>query len=282
MSSIAKHLVILLFSLLLLGGCSSSAPKEPPSQIAAFEYRSTAPESQVSPIRLAAIQETAASLGAQGGLAWASQQINNMLSRNERELNESFNFRQLLLDNNVLPPVLTQGDRTLHIDNPDALRLADKVYKIETPPRFVTAPPTWRQYLWMTYQRPERPNASLIPKNDEEREVWNRYVAIGWKEGVQQADQIFTANLGRLKRDYNGMITYRVLLAQNMVTPPFVAKSDLGITGDEHEMRVNDQVLRITSTSKLIPNSKEWRSVITPGTEGAIRKQGTEGTEELE
>lgn len=233
-------------------------------------------------IRLVALQQTAVSLGAQSALAWTSKGINVALEREEKNLNRAFNFRGLLLNHSVLPPVLTEGRDALNLDAPTTLRLADKVYKLESPPRFVTAPPTWREYVWMTYAAPERPNASLMPRDKEEQKAWDKSYEQGWKDGVLQANQIFSENMGRLKRDYAGMILYRKLLAQNMVTAPFVAKSDLGVTGDANELRINDQVLRITSTSKLVPNSKKWRSVVVPGTEGAIRKQGTEGTETVE
>jgi len=146
----------------------------------------------------------------------------------------------------------------------------------------VTAPPTWRDYLWMNYSPPDRPNASLLPRDQEEQKVWDQAYEQGWKDGVVQANQIFSENMGRLKRDYNGMILYRKLLAQKMVTPPFVAKSELGVTGDVNEVRVNDQVLRITATSELVPNSKRWKSIVVPGVTSAIKEQGTEGSETLE
>lgn len=236
----------------------------------------------VPKVRLAALEETATSFGAQSGLAMASRNINKSLEDDERRLNEVFNFRALLLNDNVLPPVLSQGDDAVNVDSPDALRLADKVYKIESPPRFVSAAPTWREYLWMNYPLPEKPNSTLLPRNSEENDVWDKFYKQGWRDGVLQANQIFSENMGRLKRDYAGMILYRTLLNQHIVTAPFVAKSDLGVTGDANQIRINDQVLRITSTSKLVKDSKVWKPVIVPGVDGAIRKQGSDGTETVE
>lgn len=270
---------VIALSLSLIA-CTHKLP--PPSDINGFPPSAIEANAKISRIRVAALQETATSLGAQSGLAWTSKQINQKLEADTRNLDQIFNFRSLLLNNNVQPPVLVEGRKTLVIDDPDTLRLADKVYEIINPPRFVTAPANWRDYLTMHYEIPEKPTAAFLPRNAEEREVWNEFVLQGWKDGISQANGIFTANMGRLKRDYNGMITYRVLLAQRMVTPPFVASTNLGVTGDENKIRINDQILRITSTSRLIPNSKHWRAVIVPGTEGAIRKQGIEGTENLE
>lgn len=261
------RVVLMIAVCMAISSCATKDKTQPASVIPAFGDSTVS--SNISEIRYAALKETATSLGAQGGLAWRSKQINNLLETNDQNLNRIFNFRALLLSNNVIPPVLAEGENNLNLDDPDALRLADRVYKIVSPPRFVTAPPTWRDYLWMNFKAPDKPDVSLLPKNAEERNIWNQYVTIGWSEGTQQANQIFSANLGRLKRDYQGMIIYRILLAQNMVTAPFVAKTDLGITGNANEMRINDQVLRITATSKLQTNAKVWKPALVTSRPGA-------------
>ncbi|MFT3742022.1 MAG: type IV secretion system DotC family protein [Gammaproteobacteria bacterium] len=272
-----KISVLLLAILMVVSGCAKKQP--PPSDINGYPVDES--NGELSHLRCDAMRDTATTLAAQSALAWSSEHINKMLEQNERALDATFNFRALLLEHDVLPPVLTTGRDPLNLDNPETIRLADQVYKIESPPRFVTAPPTWRDYLLMDYKPPEKPSNALLPRTDEERKIWNDAVAVGWKNGIDQANQIFSANMGRLKRDLNGMVLYRVLLAQKMVTPPYVAKTDLGVTGDDNQIRINDQVLRITATSRLVPDSKQWRAIVLPGTEGAIREQGTEGTKTL-
>ena len=49
----------------------------------------------------------------------------------------------------------------------------------------------------------------------------------------------------------------------NMVSPPFVSHTDLGVTGDENEIHIDDRVLRITALPGLNTNSKEWRAPVT-------------------
>lgn len=252
-------------TILAISGCTP--PKHKDYSVIPALPNTTASNAQ-NAIRLTAVRETALSVGAQGGLAWRANQINTMLGKEKDSLNQIFNFGPLILNHNVLPPVLVQGDTTLNLADPDTLRLADRVYKIEHPPRFITATPTWRDYLWLNYNPPDPPNSVLLPKTDQERAVWNQCVQKGWRAGVRQANQIFSINLGRLKRDYNGMILYRELLAQNMVTPPYVGKVNLGVTGGGNIMRINDRVLRITAISKLNPNAKSWKAVITPGYPG--------------
>ena len=253
----------LLFILLLLASCASEEKQPEPAIIKAFENQTDVAAAKINNIRRTALIDTATSLGAQAGLAWRSQQINKDLRANQKKLNRIFNFRAMMLKDNVLPPVLVEGKNSLNLAGNITLRLADRVYKIVSPPRFVTAPLNWREYLWMNFKKPERPNSILLPENEAERVVWNEYLTVGWQEGIKQSNQIFAVNLGRLKRDYNGMILYRILLAQNMVTAPFVAQTNLGVTGNANQMRINDQVLRITAISKLQTNANVWRPALT-------------------
>ncbi len=218
----------------------------------------------INPIRLSELHETATTLGARGALAWRSHQINQSLTRSARYLDQVFNFNQLLLNHNVLPPIVTQSQANLTLDNDDTIRSADKTYKITQPARFVTVPPTWRTYLWMNFKKPNLPSTTLLPTNREEAEVWNIYLKMGWQKGLEQANQIFEANLSILKRNYLGMILYRRLLAQGVITHPVVAKANLGITGNAKEIRINDEVMRITAHSALQPHG-HWKPVLTKG-----------------
>lgn len=214
--------------------------------------------SGISSIRLQALQETAMSIGAQGGLAWRAKQINCTLDRNSQNLDEVFDFNLMLLPHNILPPVLVEGRGLLDLDDNQTIRISDRTYQILSQARFVTTAPNWRDYLWQSYETPQIPFGSLLPQNCAEKEVWKTYSALGWAQGITQANQIYGTSLNRLKRDFTGMIRYRVLLSQNMVSAPFVSHVDLGITGSCSDMRINDQVLRITALPCLQTNSRCW------------------------
>ncbi len=216
----------------------------------------------LSGIREMALEETGLSLGARAGLAKRSKEINAELQENSKNLDHTFNFQLLVLDHNVLPPVLLEGHNTLNLDSPDAIRISDRDYQIEQQARFVTAPPHWRDYLYLDYHEPELPYRTMLPKNLKEREVWRIAVKKGWHQGIKQANQIFTENLARLTKDYRGMVLYRKLLAQHMVSPPYVAKTELGVTGDGNHMSVNDQVLRIAAMPSLNMRSQTWRPAV--------------------
>ncbi|MDR3442868.1 MAG: type IV secretion system DotC family protein [Legionella sp.] len=213
-------------------------------------------------IRQMALRETALSLGAQAGLAWRAKAIDEELAKQTRTLDTIYDFNSLTLEHNILPPVLLEGRNTLNLADDQNIRISDRTYKVSKQAHFVTTPPTWRQYLWLDYVKPEYPNHTLLPKTKVEKKVWCMYTARGWKNGIDQANTILEDNIARIKEDFGGMILYRKLLAMNMVSPPFVSHTDLGVTGDATEIHIDDRVLRITALPALNINSKEWRAAV--------------------
>lgn len=217
---------------------------------------------QLSNLRVKVLRDSAMSIGAQGGLAWASEQINNRMTQDSKYLDSIFNFYSMVLSHGVIPPVLVEGDFSLNLADPNTIRVADRTYKIVKQARFATTPPNWREYLWLTYAKPELPDKSLLPRDDYEQDIWKRGIRAGWEKGISQSYSIFQQNLATLKRDFRGMVLYRKLLQEKMISPPFVARTELGVTGNGSDMRINDQVLRIVELPQLQTNSKGWRAVV--------------------
>jgi defect in organelle trafficking protein DotC len=218
---------------------------------------------QISQIRLTAIEGAASSLGARGALAWRSEQINTTLTRQESFLDSIFNFNALMLPHNVVPPVLVEGNNQYSQDDPNTVRMSSKTYKILKPAHFATTPPTWRTYLSMPYKKPNLPDRAVLPVTADEITIWNKLYVAGWNSGLSQANMIFNSNLNRLKRDYNGIILYRKLYTQKMISSPYVSEAKLGITGDKDAIKINDRVLRITNASMIQTNSSKWQPIIT-------------------
>lgn len=218
--------------------------------------------SGLSGLRVKSLKDSAMSIGAQGGLAWASEQMNVKMNEDSKYLDSIFNFDSMVLSHGVMPPVLEEGDNSLNLADPNTIRVADRTYKIVQQARFATTPPNWREYLFLAYSKPLLPDKTLLPKNNEEQKIWREGIRSGWQKGVEQSYNIFQQNLARLKRDYQGMILYRKLLQEKMISPPFVARTELGVTGDGSDMRVNDQVLRIVALPKLQTNSRNWQAIV--------------------
>lgn len=260
---------ILISSLALLVACHSRVPYlGDTSSLAGLQAMSNTKaarkhtKAKMGRIREMALREVALSLGAQAGLAWRANIIDQSLARQARNLDTVYDFNALVLEHNILPPVLLEGRNTLNLADTQNIRISDRTYKVSKQARFITTPPNWRQYIWMDYKKPEYPNQSLLPKTRQERKLWCIYVARGWRNGIEQANNILEESVARIKEDYSGMIMYRKLLAMNMVSPPFVSHTDLGVTGDESEMHIDDRVLRITALPRLNVNSEEWRAAV--------------------
>lgn len=213
-------------------------------------------------IREMALRETALSLGAQSGLAWRAKIIDEKLIKEARRLDAIYDFNALILPHNILPPVLLEGRNTLNLADAQTIRVSDRTYKVAKQAHFVTTSPNWRQYLWMDYKKPGYPDVTLLPKSKIERQVWMQCVEKGWKDGIEQADIILEESIARIKEDIKGMILYRKLLAMNMVSPPFVSNTELGVTGDGGELHIDDRVLRITALPALNVNSDQWRAAV--------------------
>ncbi len=214
-------------------------------------------------IRDDALKEAAMSYGARSGLAWRTFQIQRRLAEQEGNMSRIFNFGHLLIaapsGMMIEPPVVTEALKaTIVANGGQNAAVADRVYRINRAARIVTAPRDWRAYLERDWGKVDPPPQMLQPKNETELHQWQNTLLMGWNEGVRQADDIFQADLDRLSTDFQGMVRYRELLAQNMITPPYAAMDNRGVTGGGNEMRIGDRGMMITAPSQLNPKSNGW------------------------
>lgn len=214
-------------------------------------------------IRRDAMKEAALSYGARGGLAWRTYEIRDEMETRARYMDKVFDFRQLLIaaPSGLLiePPIISEQLDAMIIDaSGQNAAVADEVYNISRNARIVSAPRTWRAYLERHWGDVTAPPDVLRPETKEERIQWRDWVTEGWEEGYRQADDIFQTDLNKLLADYQGMVRYRKMLAQGMVSPPYAMQTDRGVTGGGNEMRVGDRALSITAPPSLKPQYNQW------------------------
>lgn len=209
-----------------------------------------------------AMREFALSYGAQAGLHWKSSLIVEFLDKHEEQLDQVFNFNALLMRHNILPPVVAQYGKTYAIESDDTIRLSDKEIKMLRPARFVSSAPSWRDYIYVAYGQPESPPESLLPGNEIEEMIWRESLLAGWEVGVEQASAIFQDALSRLSRDYEGIVLYHQLHIQNMISAPYTETTNLGVTGDNQGLRLNDKIIKIVSPSVLNPKTNQWLPIL--------------------
>lgn len=215
-------------------------------------------------IRGEAIREAALSYGARGGLAWRTYAIRKELDARAASMDKIFDFRHLLIaaPSGLLiePPVISESENALLIETSGTeAAVADRIYDIAVDARIVSAPRSWRNYLERDWGDVTPPPDILRPKDEEERQKWIERVREGWALGIEQADLIFQDDLNALTSDYQGMVRYRMLLTQGMVTPPYALQVDRGVTGGGRKMRVGDRAVQITGLPELVPGSESWQ-----------------------
>jgi len=214
-------------------------------------------------IRNDAVRESALSYGARGGLAWRTYHIRQEMETRARYLDKVFDFRSLLIAAPsglmIEPPVISEAIDALMIETGgQQAAVSDRIYNIGRNARIVPTARTWRMYLERQWGEVAPPPDILLPTTAQERADWDAWFDEGWKAGIAQADEIFQADLNKLTADYQGMVRYRTLLVQGMVSPPYALQVDRGVTGDGNEMRVGDRAVSITGLPKLQTGTREW------------------------
>jgi defect-in-organelle-trafficking protein DotC len=215
-------------------------------------------------IRQEGLREAALSYGARGGLASRTYEIRKTLDEKAAYLDRIYDFKRLLITAPsgllIEPPVIFEGEDALLIESDgQTAAVADRVYNINVDAKIVAAPRNWRAYLERDWGDVVPPPDVLYPETDQERLVWLAGIRKGWDEGIKQANEVFQADLDRLNSDFKGMIRYRMLLAQGVVTAPYTLQVDRGVTGGGKEMRVGDRALQITGPSELQTGAYEWQ-----------------------
>lgn len=211
-------------------------------------------------LRFEAMREAAIGAGARGGLIYQTKIINKVLDKSARNLDIIYDFQPLMIQGRVLPPILTETREVYTQGDAATLRLAGHSYKVEAQARFASRPPQWRDYLYISYGDDDSalPDRLLMPSNAEEQEAWKKLVMEGWKQGIEQANQTYQANLNRLDRDYRGMVRYHVLALKRMVTLPVVAQQNMPINREGNTMNLDETLLRITAMPDFNADMRDW------------------------
>ncbi len=215
-------------------------------------------------IRVDAIKEAALSYGIRGGLARRTYEIRDELKKRAGYMDKIFNFRQLLISAPsglmIEPPIISEAISSLLIDdNGQQAAVSDRIFNITKNAKLISAPRTWRTYLEREWTVVDAPPDILRPENNEERDIWIKIINKGWAIGFEQANEVFAEDLNKLTSDFQGMVRYRLLLTQGMVSSPYALQVDRGVTGGDGEMRVGDRAVKITGVPQFITGFDQWQ-----------------------
>jgi|GEM_PF-1675252 len=201
-------------------------------------------------LRLRAIKEAAFSLAAQTALAWRYDQLLQFTKSQEGTLDRIASFSPFVVDKYMLLPSITEVRDRYELSSDDQkLRSVRIQYRVDEPPRAISTPPTWRDYLWREFPFPDDPHPKLLPRTPGEKAAWAESTDDGWKAGLEQAQFSWENNLNELVQDIRGRITYRILEARDIVDRPVMVGSVPELTTDNGGRVVNagDTVYSITA-----------------------------------
>lgn len=247
----------------------SSKDSKPPVEMAppdldALLHPQSQASTKVTDIRSQLLSGVGHTVGFRGGMAARGHELIDVLNKREPALNAMYKFAPLIARNGTLPPVIVEA-RDLAAFSPDQIRTANRVYKIEREERFVSVPPTWRDYLYVglpVRQSVELPTFEARPQTDDEEKIWQAAVRDGWADGYKQADAVLEANFHRLTRDYTGMHLYSTLLQADMISTTRVAESQQTVTGDGKQLMLGDKLRRVTDKAKFVTDPGKWRPTV--------------------
>ncbi|OYR17596.1 type IV secretory system conjugative DNA transfer family protein [Brucella thiophenivorans] len=233
----------------------------------AAKTRNSSGGANVAQARVEILRDAAISYSAQAGYERRVYEIMQELEKKSPQLSEDYNFNSIVYvapreAGYVIPPVVTRATEALTITKGGRESVAaDEYYRIEQPGRIVGVVPTWRDYLVMPLDKATEPDEQFLPIDKEERAVWERYMAVGWKEGRKQAEEALQINLNLLKRDYGGMMEYRRLVEAGLIKSLLISSSEVRARGTADELFIGQRRVKIENDATFVTNPKRWKPV---------------------
>ncbi|WP_419901138.1 type IV secretory system conjugative DNA transfer family protein [Kiloniella sp.] len=224
----------------------------------------SAEENEALDLRKKAQRDAAFSYGARSALARRTWEIQQELKPRIKHLDQIWRFEALVIPQPrnlfLIPPVVVETRNAIAINQTGKLAVtSERSLDIIKHEQILSVAPTWRDYLEREWgNRVAPPPTALHPKDAKEKSWWDKHLAAGWLSGIEQAEEIFQADLDLLKRDFHGIVLYRTLLAKNMISAPYTDQNNKGVIGGGDHLLIGERSLRITGGSSLNPDTSSW------------------------
>lgn len=222
------------------------------------------PGSELSNIRLLTIKQAAYTIGVQTGTNERYQNIKSELDSLAAELDVIYNFSPVMISKELIPPIIHQAENTMRFIDDKQAKSSVTSYNIAANAR-IGLKPNWRDYLYKQWPEAKKINPELQPKTAEEAKLFREQYLIGWKQGSQQADDLFSNLMNSLTADLKGMNLYHSLVSSNIITQPVLATGHQEVVLDGKRMSVGSTIYRITTETEYQSIDK-WTPIITTPT----------------
>lgn len=196
-------------------------------------------------------------------------QIRNDIEGKAELLNKVYNFRNLIIEDNLLPPVIIKG-YNFYERNGDLTTESSEIYRIRRQASYAYNSPTWRDYLYFGPGEFSKPvlNPGIKPKDDEAKAIWEASVQKGYEKGVSHAREVFQYKMSELTEDFQGMILAHHLYKLNMLDVSRIVKMEKGTVVSEEGININEVVTRMENNDRFKP-IESWQPMIRVHNPGA-------------
>ena len=222
-------------------------------------------ELPIEKLRYNALKESALRFGSQIGYQERYKTLTRKLETQSNNLSVVFDFGRVATfletrNGYLLPPVVARAYNAVQTD-PDGntLTSSDEYLTIQQPGRLSPVLPSWRDYLLIPTTPINNPPSSLIPRDKDERKLFDHYFAEGWRLGESQANDEFQIRIGNLQQTYQGMLNYLELINHGIITKMVVVNADMANLKDKNSLRINNRIVQIVSQSTFETNPNKWR-----------------------
>lgn len=195
--------------------------------------------------------EHAKSVAIRSGIKSRIATINNAILANSREFDAIYDFAPLMIDNRVVPPVISEANNLYNQKGDTQVNTAAKIFKIVKQARFSSTAVNWREYLNFpiessAFEKYAYVAGDMKPKDDVELKAWQDATVEGWELGVNQGNIMLKQAMERLNRDYLGMVRFHQFVMQGKLSMPVINHYKLYDTNDGTTMVLDENMLRIS------------------------------------
>lgn len=211
-------------------------------------------------LRFTAVRQEALRVGAQAGLSSRYSALTEYMAFNESRMNVTYNFAPFI-DGKMLMPAVSKMQDTFTLDESGSqATVVRNSYTISEEARIISNPPTWRDYLWQTYEPPEESHYSILPNSTAEVEAWQEAVEEGWRAGIIMADEIYSDRLAELTKAIEDRYRYQLLLNQKVVQAPVLGVDRRTITYNGRTLNVGETIYTVEQPVNYTA-SPSWRPI---------------------
>ena len=215
----------------------------------------TGKTSKLTNLRSQILSETAKAYGFQAGFSFQYAKLLDEVEKHRAKFSQIFDFRRLLLENRVLPPVIRATGQAMLLESPTLAREVEAQYQIVADARLITKPPSFEDYLWAETQV-LTPNQTTKPKTSAETKLWQESLTLGFTEGTQYAYTVFEEAMDKLIADYRGILKFKLLAKQGLVSLPILASGEPTVQVGAKMLAVNQKIFRLTMPAAFIQGKK--------------------------